>query len=118
MQKPSFKNLMELAQAQAETFCEKTLYTFVRDNLEEAGSMSFAELDRQARILASHFQVSLQPGDRVLLLYPSGLEYIRAFFACIYANVIAVPAYAIQSPKDHSRLNAIVHDSQAKLVWT
>lgn len=114
----SFKNLIELTQARAEKLSNKMLYTFVRDNLDEAGSMSFAELDQQARTLASHFQLKLQPGDRVLLLYPSGLEYIRAFFACIYANLIAVPAYAIQSPKDHSRLNAIVQDSQAKLVCT
>ena len=50
------------------------------------------ELDRRARVIAARLQLELSPGDRALLVYPAGLEFIAAFFGCMYAGVVAVPA--------------------------
>jgi acyl-CoA synthetase (AMP-forming)/AMP-acid ligase II len=33
----------------------------------------------------------LRPGDRVLLVYPPGLEFAKAFLACLFLRVIPVP---------------------------
>src|SRR5690606_31038297 len=102
----------------ASVLADKPLYTFLRDNLDEAGVMSFDGLRARAMSLAAELQQLAQPGERVLLLFPAGLAYIEAFFACLYAGLVAVPAYAIQSPKDHDRLNSIVRDAGAKLTLT
>jgi myxalamid-type polyketide synthase MxaB len=60
----------------------------------------------------------MSPGDRALLLYPSGEEFIIAFFACLYAGVIAVPVYPPRRNQKLSRLQAITKDAQAKLALT
>jgi acyl-CoA synthetase (AMP-forming)/AMP-acid ligase II len=83
--------------------------------------LSFSQLDTRARAIASRLQSEPTTGARVLLLYPPGMEYIAAFYGCLYAGVIAVPAY----PPDPARLDrtlprlrAIVADSQATIVLT
>ena len=55
--------------------------------------LSYAGLDERARAIAALLQEHGAAGERVLLLYPPGLDYIAAFFGCLYAGVVAVPAY-------------------------
>jgi len=57
-------------------------------------------------------------GERALLLYPSGLEFIAAFFGCLYAGVVAVPVYPPKRNQNLFRLLSIVNDAQAKLALT
>lgn len=52
---------------------------------------SGAMLDQAARRVAHALRLSCQPGDRALLLYPQGVEFVAAFIGCLYAGVIAVP---------------------------
>jgi len=59
-----------------------------------------------------------QSGARALLLYPPGLEYIAAFFGCLYAGVIPVPAYPPRLNRPEPRLQAIAVDAQATLALT
>ena len=74
-------------------------YTFLRDGEVEASSLTWADLDRRSRAIAARLQADLRPGARALLLYPPGLEFIAAFFGCLYAGVTAVPAPAyVESP--------------------
>ncbi len=57
-------------------------------------------------------------GERALLLYPAGLEFIAAFFGCLYAGVIAVPAYPPRRNRDMARIEAIADDAEAKIALT
>ncbi len=77
---------------------EARVFTF----LDEAGesTITYRELDEGARAVAATLRQHLAPGDRALLLYPPGREYVLGFLGCLYAGVIAVPAY----PPDPSRL--------------
>jgi acyl-CoA synthetase (AMP-forming)/AMP-acid ligase II len=59
----------------------------------EAAAISFAELDEAARKIALALQRKSQPGDRILLLFPSGIDFIKAFMGCLYAGRIAVPLF-------------------------
>jgi len=52
------------------------------------------------------------------LLYPPGLEFISAFFGCLYADAIAVPVNPPRPNRPATRLLAIKSDSQATLVLT
>ena len=57
-------------------------------------------------------------GQRALLLYPAGLDFIAAFFGCLYAGVVAVPAYPPRRNRSLSRIQAIVDDAQARVALT
>ncbi|NEQ18044.1 MAG: fatty acyl-AMP ligase [Moorea sp. SIO3E2] len=91
-------------------------YIFLQNGETPSGSLTYGELDRQATAIASHLQS--MPGERALLLYPSGLEFISAFFGCLYAGVVAVPVYPPRRNQKLSRLLSIANDAQAKLALT
>jgi acyl-CoA synthetase (AMP-forming)/AMP-acid ligase II len=69
----------------------ETAYTWLRDGDVEEGSLSFARLDAEARRIAGELQLRGLAGERALLLYSPGLEFIAAFLGCLYAGVVAVP---------------------------
>ena len=79
--------------------------------------MTFLELRDQVFSLAAELKTKVMPGGRVLLLFPSGIEYIVAFYATIVAGCIAVPAYPPQNQRrDWERLNKIVRDCRPELI--
>src|SRR5215216_1739618 len=83
-------------------------YSFLLEGEEtEEVSLSYGELDAAARSIAARILSYARAGDRVLLLYPPGLEYLAAFFGCLYAGVIAVPAYPPRHNRTLARLQAL-----------
>jgi len=82
-------------------------------------TITYAELDRQARTVAALLQQYGRPGARALLSYPPGLEGIAALFGCLYAGWIAVPA-PVPTPArgERWRTAAITHDAQPTVALT
>src|SRR5205807_2182937 len=76
---------------------------------------TYNDLDLRARAIASQLQSAGAEGERVLLLYPPGLEFIAAFLGCSYAAAVAVPTYPHRTL---SRLEGIVHSARAGFVLT
>ncbi len=111
-------HLVECLRQKAQNQPDKTAYIFLENGEIETGSLSYRELDQQAQAIAVTLQSLVAPGDRALMLYPSGLEFIAAFFGCLYAGVVAVPAYPPRQNQRLSRLQAIVTDAQAKVTLT
>ena len=97
---------------------EKLAYTYLVDGEKQEINLSYEELDRKARAVGALLQELDMPGERALLLYPPGLDYIAAFFGCLYAGVVAVPAYPPRLNRPVPRIQAIVADSQAKVALT
>jgi acyl-CoA synthetase (AMP-forming)/AMP-acid ligase II len=93
-------------------------FTFLEDGETVEANLTFAQLDRQARAIGATLQHMQAAPERVLLLYPSGLEYIAAFFGCLYAGAIAVPMYPPHMKRSAKRLEAIVNDAQATIALT
>ncbi|RKI67441.1 hypothetical protein D7X55_13645, partial [Corallococcus sp. AB049A] len=96
------------------------LYTFLGDDGEET-TWSASELDVRARRIASALSERGAAGERVLLLYPPGLDYIAGFFGCLYAGAVAVPAYPpdpMRLERTLPRLRAIIQDAKATVVLT
>src|SRR3712207_1639860 len=92
-------------------------YAFLGDGEEVDSCVNHRELERPARSVASRLQIAgVAVGERVLLLYPPGLEYVATFLGCLYAGVIAVPAYPPRLNRPTSRLRAIAADSKATLA--
>lgn len=93
-------------------------FTFLPDGETEAVSWTYQELDQQSRALAAQLQELGLSGERALLLYPPGLDYLAAFFGCLYAGVVAVPAYPPRNQRNAPRILAIVTDAQAAIALT
>ncbi|BCL39538.1 AMP-binding protein [Nostoc sp. MS1] len=118
--------LVELLSYRAQIQSEQRAYTFLRDGETEEASLTYSQLDQKARAIAAHLQslktvgdgVPPTVGDRVLLLYPPGLEFIAAFFGCLYAGVVAVPVYPPKRNQSVSRLRAIASDAQTTIALT
>jgi acyl transferase domain-containing protein/acyl-CoA synthetase (AMP-forming)/AMP-acid ligase II/NAD(P)-dependent dehydrogenase (short-subunit alcohol dehydrogenase family)/acyl carrier protein/SAM-dependent methyltransferase len=113
-----FHTLTELLQFRALRDSDRCLYTFLQDGENAEVHLSFRQLDRQARAIAAYLQSVAPSGERALLLYPPGLEFITAFFGCLYAGMIAVPAYPPRNPRHVPRIQTIAADSQARFCLT
>lgn len=71
----------------------RTAVTCVPDDpAEPSATLTYGELDTEARRIAAWLADNCAPGDRVVLLYPTGTAFATAFFGCLYAGVVAVPA--------------------------
>ncbi|BBD69134.1 AMP-dependent synthetase and ligase [Nostoc commune NIES-4072] len=113
-----FSTLVELLIYRAKNQSEQKAYTFLQSIETEAASLTYKELHVQAQAIAASLQALNLGGERALLLYQPGLDFIAAFFGCLYAGVIAVPAYPPRRNQKLSRLQAIAADAQAKIVLT
>ncbi|MBW4558236.1 MAG: AMP-binding protein [Trichormus sp. ATA11-4-KO1] len=115
--KKFFDNLVELLRYRAVNQSEKQAFSFLVNGQQET-DFTYQELDLKARAIAVALKNITTIGDRVLLIYPPGLEFIAAFFGCLYAGVIAAPAYPPRQNKSLSRLQAVVADAQATVALT
>jgi amino acid adenylation domain-containing protein len=114
-------SLIHVLQSRVKEMPQGLAFTYLIDGEDAEESLTYAELDRRARAVAALLQDHVPDGARAVLLYPPGLDYIAAFLGCLYAGVVAVPAY----PPDVSRmartlprLQAIIEDAGAMVVLT
>ncbi|QIF00768.1 fatty acyl-AMP ligase [Roseimicrobium sp. ORNL1] len=112
------QTLMDLVEHHAATGGQSRAFVFLQDGVQETAFLTYPELDRQARSVAAWLQSQGLEGQRALLLFPSGLEFVVAFLGCLYASVIAVPANPPRLNRKAHRLRAMVEDSQAALALT
>lgn len=110
--------LVDLLSFRAQTEPNKTIYTFLQDGETPQDSWSHAEVERKARAIAAKLQAAGALNQRVLLLYPSGLDFIASYFGCLYAGAIAVPLYPPRKNRLDQRIVAVARDAQAKFVLT
>jgi len=114
-------SLVDLLQRRATERPEQITYTFLHSGDSQPPTMTYHQLEKRACHLAAYLQAIGASGERALLLYPTGLEYIVAFWGCLYATVVAVPTYP---PDPHRikqtmpRFQAIVEDAQPMVVLT
>lgn len=108
-----------LAQRAAQT-PERIALRFLADTPGEQAVLSYRDLDQRARTIAAALQGRASFGDRAVLLFPSGPDYVAAFFGCLYAGVIAVPAYPPESARQQhqERLLSIIDDAEPRLLLT
>lgn len=111
------RTLRDLLELQAARAGDSPAFTFLADDGGEV-SLTYAELDRRARRIAARVAQIAQPGERALLVYPTGLDFIAAFFGCVYAGVLAVPATFPKPRRPMPRLISIAQDCDARLALT
>ena len=112
------KNLVDLLRQRAGLQPARQAYTFLVDGQENNASLTFGELDRQARAIAVLIGSIKARDDRILLLYPPGLEYISGFMGCLYSRAIAVPVPPPRFNRKMERILMVAADSAARIVLT
>jgi acyl-CoA synthetase (AMP-forming)/AMP-acid ligase II len=110
------RTLVELLRHRAAHRPTERVYTFLYG--DERHSLTYKELDAIVRSTAVQILERCAPGDRALMIYPPGLEYIAALYACMYAGVIAVPAYTPRPNRPLSRIEAIIANAKPTVVLT
>jgi natural product biosynthesis luciferase-like monooxygenase protein len=110
--------LVALLRWRARTQPNRLAYTFLADGENEESRLTYGEVDLRAQSIAALLQSMGATGERVLLLYPPGLDYIAAFFGCLYAGAIAVPLYPPRQNKSISRIAAIIADAKPSIALT
>ncbi|MBI5496745.1 MAG: fatty acyl-AMP ligase [Deltaproteobacteria bacterium] len=118
MTAPHPGHLVELLRKRARENPGGHAYAWIPEGDGEEVRVTYAALDHHARAIGAWLLGHARPGDRALLLYPPGLEYIAAFFGCLYAGIMAVPAYPPRPNRPSPRLQAVVDDAQATLALT
>lgn len=115
-----YRTLVDLVRQRAGQLGDRTAFTFLADGEREDARLNYAELDIRARAIAVMLRdCGVQRGERALLLYPPGLDFIPAFFGCLYAGVIAVPSYPpqpAQLSRTLPRLLGILADAEPSIV--
>jgi 8-amino-7-oxononanoate synthase len=111
-------NLVELLLHRARCQPEDIAFTYLVDGENQQLHLTYRELDRQARAIGAWLESHDLVGQRALLLYPAGLEFIAAFFGCLYAGVIAVPVYPPRRNRSLGRIQAIADDAEARVALT
>lgn len=97
---------------------DKIAYTFLKYNKGECNeeNITYKELLDKVKRLAAFLQENNMEGKQALLLFPDGIDFIIAFWGCLYAKVIAVPLYHFVSKRKAARLLGIIQDSKADIV--
>jgi len=115
---PTPVTLVELLRLRALRQPDRTAYTFLSDGEREEATLTYGQLDARARAVGARLQEAGAEGGRVLLLFPPGLDYVSAFFGCLYAGAVAVPTYPPRPNRKLERLRGIVEDAGAAVALT
>src|SRR6266542_3844153 len=107
--------LVEVLRARARLSGDRIVYCWL-DEHEAEHRVTYAQLDARASAIAARIREDCRDGDRVLLCYEPGLHYVSAFLGCLYAGVIAVPAYAPVSARTARRVERIMADATPAAV--
>ncbi|MEH1779536.1 MAG: amino acid adenylation domain-containing protein [Nostoc sp.] len=114
----SSSTFVDLLRFRSSTQPNRDAFTFLLDGETEQTTLTYQELDRRSRRIAAQLQALGLTGERALLLYPAGLDFLVAFFGCLYAGVVAVTAYPPRNERNTPRIKAIAKDAQAAIALT
>ena len=110
--------LVEMVRHRARYQPHDIAFRYLIDGENEQVSLTYAQLEGQARAIGARLQAMGLTGERALLLYPAGLEFITGFFGCLYAGVVAVPVYPPRRNRSLMRIQGIADDAEAKVALT
>ena len=111
-------NLISILNERANQTPNQLAYIFLKNRENQEQNITYQQLSQNSKNIAIKLQSLIPEGSRALLLYPQGLEFINAFLGCLYAGIIAVPAYPPKRNQKMSRLAAIIKDAEPQIILT
>jgi acyl-CoA synthetase (AMP-forming)/AMP-acid ligase II len=112
-----YASLVEVLEERATERPDKKAFVFVPERGEADVLLTFAELQHRVHAAAARIAQHTAKGDRAVLLFPTGLDFIVAFFGCLAAGVIAVP---LMVPRRSARdsAGAIITECKPRIALT
>lgn len=102
-------NLTDLLDIRSREYPNFPIYTYLQDGEQACEPVSFSVLHEHSRAVAAFLQDNSQLQDRVMLLFPAGVEFVEAFMGCLLSKRIAVPL----PPPRLSRIEQTLEKMQA-----
>ncbi|MGB3773454.1 MAG: long-chain-fatty-acid--AMP ligase FadD32 [Rhodococcus sp. (in: high G+C Gram-positive bacteria)] len=91
---------------------------YSRERDGEVHELTWSQFGARLRAVAARLRQVTEPGDRVAILAPQGLDYVVAFFGAVYAGAIAVPLFDPDEPGHSDRLHAVLSDCEPSAILT
>ncbi|MFI5682223.1 fatty acyl-AMP ligase [Streptomyces cellulosae] len=112
------RTLPDALRLRSEKQPDETAYVFLRDGEEPDSSLTYRALHDAALARAAAFGAAGLSGARAVLLYPSGLEFVRTLFGCMYGRVAGAPLQVPRRRESVRRLRRIADDAGTTTVLT
>lgn len=109
-------SLLDILNFRAKYQSKRMAYSFLVDGEIEGKHLTYQRLLQEAKAISAKLQSLVLPGERVLLIYPSGLEFVTGFFGCLLAGVVAIPVNSPKKNQKMARLTSIIENSQASVI--
>jgi len=115
-----FRSICDYVSLRGENDRKLVAYTFLHnpDDKSSHQQITYGELLDRVVSFSARLQRVAAPGDRAILLYPPGIDYIVAFYSCLWAGLAAVPAYPVKNNQHRDRLSAVISDCSASIILT
>ena len=116
-----FPSMVDVLRWRAANQPDQVAFTYLPNGEEDETHVTYGDLDNGAQTIAARLQASYPIGTRALLLYPPGIEFVKAFFGCLYAGLIAIPAnppHPSRLSRTLPKLHAIALDAEPAVVLT
>jgi acyl-CoA synthetase (AMP-forming)/AMP-acid ligase II len=113
-----FSSFAEVLRHRAAQQPNDLAYIFLPDRGGERITLTFAELGARACAVAGNLVEHGRRGDRAVLLFPPGLDFLVAFFGCLLAGVIAVPMMVPRRDSSRDASAAILKDCSPRFAMT
>lgn len=113
------RNLVDVIRWRADNQGDWPIYTFLLDGEKKEEVLTYAGLDLRARAVATWLRSQGRTGDRVMMLFPPGLDFMATFLGCLYANMVAIPLYPHLRPKKDKvlkRIEGVAQDAEPLVV--
>jgi acyl-CoA synthetase (AMP-forming)/AMP-acid ligase II/acyl carrier protein len=101
-----------------ERFADKPAFIRLDAKLEAADILTFSELATRSAALAGGLLELTKAGERVLIIFPSGTEFVIAFLSCLRAGIIPVPLPMLGNRRSRDRFRGVLADCQPSLILT
>ncbi|MEU4600902.1 long-chain-fatty-acid--AMP ligase FadD32 [Nocardia sp. NPDC023988] len=118
---PGNQTLIDFVDKHSEANGDELAYRFIDYSRERDGEyqeLTWREFGVRLRAVAARLQQVTEPGDRVAVLAPQGLDYVVALFAAVYAGNVAVPLFDPEEQGHSDRLHAVLGDCEPAAVLT
>ncbi len=108
-------NLYDILEMHAHKKPDDLAYVFMNSDGEDL-ELTYAQLLSRVKIIANHLQMNLTKGDRVILMYQPGLQFIESILACFASGMIAVPVQSVLNKRAVPRLRGVIENAGAKML--
>lgn len=112
-------NMVDLLRGRADAHPDAVAYTFLESGEHPGSTTSWGALDLRSRAIGASIAARVDPGARVLIMLPPGIDFASAFFSVLYAGAIAIPTYppaGARADRTSARVRGMAADAGVSLV--